>query len=1169
MIEKAVLRYWRNSLADEGNLRPDTKGAEEVDVKAHIVKGCLPTDLTEKLFSDYAALTKADSKDEEKAVTYVPVLLSIYTIGPKVLHGQTVNQSKRKYPLWIPGRVDENGYLRPTADRDLPWIARDCLLPNDKGGITIGDVADSDRFYAERIPSDELKLAPETSWRDLLKLAYDLLQAVCHGGLEAFAEKQDFAMQRQGLIVIADRDGPSQYVLEAYDDYLEKREELPQLLQSFASLGRAEPRHPLSTSEQWLAGKFHLSQMHDAYGLTPSQREAITHYLTQRDQPFFVVNGPPGTGKTTLLQSIVTTEWIQAALNPIGMPPVIVACSSNNQAIDNVLKSFKNEEPKELERWIPDLKTFGLYLPAPSLVDTMEANKDFFSWVPTSVGIRRLYDSQARTEARAYFLEKSSVYYQTEFEDLSIVIRRLRSDLKEVTESLHQCVDKFAKLEGMEKALAAEYGSPQEAQKAKLQQEEQLGQLAQTQKDWRKVHKDYKLFFRQRWFLRLMLAFPWIRKWNLFLKAMADEITGFCMEQAQLADRTFESLKELGDHILQQYGEVRQKEKALQEKLKDLEQRLEAFCTVQGEFVAIGTACGVSSDHDGPYNADFMRKINAELDVGVRHRAFFLATHIWECRWLQAAVDLKDYTGGKARHKRFWQHVAMLKPCMVATLDTGPRFFKHHNGEAYVYADDAIDLLIVDEAGQAAPAKAGAMVAAAKRGLFVGDVQQLEAICTIPRIIDAANAKQQNLDRTMNLLELGDAGILCSQVDFQPGGNLMTLGQRLTSTRQLRTDGRPYAHNGVHLREHWRCRQEIIQFCNELSYDGDLVPCAREVEQMFHPWMYAHVKGEAMLQGGSRVNPLEAESLAEWIGRHKEAIEQFYSQRFGKPKTITDVVGIITPFAAQKKAIRRALNKQGLTIEKVGTVHALQGSEKEIVFFSPVYTHGVIEGGYYFDRGANMLNVAVSRAKDAFVVFGDMDIFVSGTHAPSALMAKYLFRDKDNAIGDVRVIRSLGRREMVRQIHSTEGHRDELRNILRQGREQVIIFSPYITSDAVRFDKLADEIRACSKRATVSIYYCQNMNEGKRAKEAAEMARLLAECGARVTNLHNVHSKILFRDGDVLVEGSFNWLSSPRQTTHSFHRVESSIAYEGPKVNDFMEKILASIENRRVGDILP
>jgi superfamily I DNA and/or RNA helicase len=61
-------------------------------------------------------------------------------------------------------------------------------------------------------------------------------------------------------------------------------------------------------------------------------------------------------------------------------------------------------------------------------------------------------------------------------------------------------------------------------------------------------------------------------------------------------------------------------------------------------------------------------------------------------------------------------------------------------------------------------------------------------------------------------------------------------------------------------------------------------------------------------------------------------------------KSLHEVVGIVTPFSAQVSTIKQALGKQGIstganeTSLTVGTVHSLQGAERAIVIFSPVYS---------------------------------------------------------------------------------------------------------------------------------------------------------------------------------------------------------------------------------------
>jgi hypothetical protein len=97
------------------------------------------------------------------------------------------------------------------------------------------------------------------------------------------------------------------------------------------------------------------------------------------------------------------------------------------------------------------------------------------------------------------------------------------------------------------------------------------------------------------------------------------------------------------------------------------------------------------------------------------------------------------------------------------------------------------------------------------------------------------------------------------------------------------------------------------------------------------------------------------------------------------------------------------LGAQAIQNLVIGTVHALQGAEKPVVLFSLVQTAATNTHGLMADRdGGNLMNVAVSRAQDAFVVFADRatlrpapgDAAGSGSRAdgrkPVARLGRYL-----------------------------------------------------------------------------------------------------------------------------------------------------------------------------------
>jgi superfamily I DNA and/or RNA helicase len=207
------------------------------------------------------------------------------------------------------------------------------------------------------------------------------------------------------------------------------------------------------------------------------------------------------------------------------------------------------------------------------------------------------------------------------------------------------------------------------------------------------------------------------------------------------------------------------------------------------------------------------------------------------------------------------------------------------------------------------------------------------------------------------------------------------------------------------LSEHRRCVPEIIGYCNDLAYHGRLEPKRPSEPGYPLPRMgYVHVQGQSQRVGGSRRNPTEAEMIAAWIAERRVFLEALPHDSKGHSKPpIEDIVAVVTPFSAQARLIGRELGKRGINRLTVGTIHALQGGERDVVLFSSVYTCDDRGSEFFFDRDKTMLNVTVSCARDSFIVFGDMAIFDPGVPTrPSGLLARYLFADEANEIVDIR-----------------------------------------------------------------------------------------------------------------------------------------------------------------------
>ena len=150
--------------------------------------------------------------------------------------------------------------------------------------------------------------------------------------------------------------------------------------------------------------------------------------------------------------------------------------------------------------------------------------------------------------------------------------------------------------------------------------------------------------------------------------------------------------------------------------------------------------------------------------------------------------------------------------------------------------------------------------------------------------------------------------------------------------------------------------------------------------------------------GTSRINTNEAVHIANWILKNAETIFEYYKQLAKNDNKNPDdvdlskIIGIITPFKEQVKEIKNVLKKilpENL-FNKVtfGTVHTFQGGERKIIIMSTTYGHK--DGCFFIDHKKNLMNVAVSRAEDSFLVFGDINCLKDERTSPSGLLKEYI-----------------------------------------------------------------------------------------------------------------------------------------------------------------------------------
>jgi hypothetical protein len=214
--------------------------------------------------------------------------------------------------------------------------------------------------------------------------------------------------------------------------------------------------------------------------------------------------------------------------------------------------------------------------------------------------------------------------------------------------------------------------------------------------------------------------------------------------------------------------------------------------------------------------------------------------------------------------------------------------------------------------------------------------------------------------------------------------------------------------------------------------------------------------------------------------------------------------------------------------------------------------------------------VAISRAQDAFLVFGNMHLFQPNGHHPSAVIGRMLFRDGSNEISGVPPTLLVPGQDMGpgQLIADLENHRSVLKDALETAQRHLVIVSPFLTEAAMAADDVDTRIAAAVKRGVqvrvVSDPQLNNKNQAgfqgcvQRLKEAGALVRFGATQG--------IHSKLLMVDRSWLVIGSFNWLSAVRESGSQWARYESSLRYDGNEAFEMITKSLRDLAELVGGD---
>jgi len=273
---------------------------------------------------------------------------------------------------------------------------------------------------------------------------------------------------------------------------------------------------------------------------------------------------------------------------------------------------------------------------------------------------------------------------------------------------------------------------------------------------------------------------------------------------------------------------------------------------------------------------------------------------------------------------------------------------------------ESLGWLLVDEAGQAPPQAAVGAIMRTKHAVIVGDPIQIEPIVTLPDTLCEAictqfgvNPERYSAPRASAQTLADNASIYNTEFEMKFGG--------------IRTVGVP-------LLVHRRCTEPMFSISNRIAY-SDLMVSAKVAN-------HSDVRG---VLGPSTWIDVTGSGEDKWCAQEGEEVVRILHQ-LAQARVSSDLY-VITPFVIVADRLRAIIretgvlrnwvdNESGWLKDRVGTVHTAQGREAEAVIIVLGAPNASQTGARNW-AGArpNILNVAVTRAKDVVYVIGNRKLW--------------------------------------------------------------------------------------------------------------------------------------------------------------------------------------------------
>jgi hypothetical protein len=264
--------------------------------------------------------------------------------------------------------------------------------------------------------------------------------------------------------------------------------------------------------------------------------------------------------------------------------------------------------------------------------------------------------------------------------------------------------------------------------------------------------------------------------------------------------------------------------------------------------------------------------------------------------------------------------------------------------------EEELGWLLIDEAGQAVPQAAAGAIARSRRVVVVGDPRQLEPVVTIPDAVVSA------LRRHFAVADTWQPNVISAQCLADRASRFGT---------HLEGNDGEQEWVGTPLRVHRRCDEPMFSVANHIAYQGLMVHATPPAADL------------ASWPESCWLDVSSTTSEGNWIPAEGDEVLRLL--RSLPTSDHATQLACLSPFRHVVRGLKDTLGREFPHLH-IGTVHTYQGKEQEaivLVLGGNVNAEGPLD---WAARRPNLLNVALTRAKRRVYVVGNRERWRNRTY---------------------------------------------------------------------------------------------------------------------------------------------------------------------------------------------